>query len=711
MSGAGRAWAGSGIGRAHLAIDERSHNLSFMPYLRLTDQRTGEALEFDSSEVRVGRSDQVELAIVGEGREVVSSNHLRLVHRDGAWWIEDLGSRNGTFVNDRRLIAGAAEKIETGVAFRLGTTGPKFTVEAAKAQRLSSTLGEVAPVRPSAPTMKMAGMDAPAPKATLRPAELHLVLVDEAGESFAATGNLLRIGRGVDCELRPVGPGDTSISRVHAEIVLEEDGGVIIRDAGSRNGTIVNGKVIDGAHVLKLGDRIKMGAAGADLDVRELTAPGQPPRIVTEDPKVASPGPPPAASQRKSHRPSWMAGSFGGKGATVFFRDMFEETTRKTKVRMRWIIWTFTILLSGGLGAMYWVGEQRVRRTSRQLEEQGRLLVEQQAVADSLRSAASADYERLRLELTSAREAAAPAAVVESLRTALTEARERTEALEATLSRAQRSMDRQIAMGDSIRSQAEAELNRLRAELGGASGRSESSALLDSLRKAVQDAQVRATNIEAQVRAVKGVDLVSVSQANQGAIALVTTYFSDGIFDGSGFALSGSGYFVTNRHVVIADGKRPDSVFVTMADHRSMLRAQVIAVAAAGGPDLAVLEVQGYRGPHVLKIDWTGSHMRQGEPAALIGFPAGVAAALDASQTVRTSMSAGIFSKITPEMVQFDGFTVGGSSGSPIFNASGEVVAVHRAGLKEAVGLGFGVPIAQLIAILPERVKAELGLR
>ena len=711
MSGAGRAGTGSVIGRVQLAIDERGHNLFSMPYIRLTDERTGDALEFDSSVVRVGRSDQEELAVVGEGREVVSSTHLRLVHRDGSWWIEDLGSRNGTFVNDRRLIAGAAEKIEAGFAFRLGTTGPKFTVEAARAQRISSTLGEVVPIRPSAPTVKMAGLDSPGPKAPVRPTELRIVLVGEAGESFEATGKLLRIGRGADCELRPVGPGDTSISRVHSEIVLDEDGRVIIRDAGSRNGTIVNGNVIDSPHFLKLGDRIKMGAVGVDLEVRELTAPGPLPPVVTADPQVAPPRPPPAASQRKSRRPSWMAGSFGGKGATVFFRDMFEESTRKTKVRMRWIIWTFTILLSGGLGAMYWVGEQRVRTTSRQLQEQSRLLVEQQAVADSLRSAASADYERLRLELESARDAAAPAVVVESLRVALTEARDRTEALEAALIRAQRSMDRQIAMGDSIRSQAQAELNRLRAELGGARGRSESSALLDSLRKAVQDAQVRATNIEAQVRAVKGVDLVSVSQANQGAIALVTTYFSDGIFDGSGFALSSSGYFVTNRHVVMADGKRPDSVFVTMADHRSLLRAEVIAIAAAGGPDLAVLEVQGYTGPHVLRIDWTGSHMRQGEPAALIGFPAGVAAALDASQTVRTSMSAGIFSKITPEMVQFDGFTVGGSSGSPIFNASGEVVAVHRAGLKEAVGLGFGVPIAQLISILPERVKAELGLR
>jgi S1-C subfamily serine protease len=95
----------------------------------------------------------------------------------------------------------------------------------------------------------------------------------------------------------------------------------------------------------------------------------------------------------------------------------------------------------------------------------------------------------------------------------------------------------------------------------------------------------------------------------------------------------------------------------------------------------------------------------------LIGFPAGAAAALDETRTVRTSMAAGIFSKVTAELIQFDGFTIGGSSGSPVFNANGDVVAVHRAGLREAAGLGFAIPIKAVIALLPPDARAELGLR
>jgi serine protease Do len=113
------------------------------------------------------------------------------------------------------------------------------------------------------------------------------------------------------------------------------------------------------------------------------------------------------------------------------------------------------------------------------------------------------------------------------------------------------------------------------------------------------------------------------------------------------------------------------------------------------------------------KVDWNAGGAQQGEPAALIGFPYGVDLAFDdtSSNVVRTSMSAGIFSKVAADRIQFDGFTVGGSSGSPIFNAAGEVVAVHRAGLTGGPGLGFSIPVARVLPLLPGDAKGELGLR
>ena len=74
-------------------------------------------------------------------------------------------------------------------------------------------------------------------------------------------------------------------------------------------------------------------------------------------------------------------------------------------------------------------------------------------------------------------------------------------------------------------------------------------------------------------------------------------------------------------------------------------------------------------------------------------------------------MTAGIFSKVAPDFIQFDGITVGGSSGSPVFNANGEVVAVHRAGLADGPGLGFAVPVSKVLKLLPAEAKSELSIK
>jgi pSer/pThr/pTyr-binding forkhead associated (FHA) protein/S1-C subfamily serine protease len=656
-----------------------------MPFLRLRNERSGEIHEFACTEVGVGRDPGLQLSMADEGRKVVSAHHARLFHRDNGWWIEDSGSRNGTFLDDQRLAARSPRPVTPGGIIRLGRTGPRYSVQAVTEARSSTTLleGDV-PVSPSAPTVPLEVVTAdPASIAEPPKRGPRLVLFAEStGERMEAHGPRTRIGRAKECELRPVADNDTSISRMHAEIEWRRDGSLVVRDLGSRNGTYVNGTRVDDEHPLKLGDRLSLGPTGPTFLIEELQ-------------EMVAAVPP---------------SSRGSKRGTLFFQNLIEESNRKTRARIRWIVWTFVFLLAGAVGVMYWISEQKVRETTARLEEQSRLLAEQGAVADSLRRAAADEYERLREELEQARQSAAPATVLDSLRDALTEARQRTDALEVNLLQAQESLNRQLAVGDSLQRAAQQELLRVRSELNRAVGSRESAALLDSLRQAVRLAEEQAGDMEARLRAVKGSDLSAVIQANTDAVGLVTAFFRSGQFEGSGFVLAPSGHYVTNRHVVVLDGQWPDSVYVIMNEQRRRLRADVINVGAPDGPDLAVLRIRDYSGPYVRSVDWTGHKMELGEPAALIGFPAGMAMALDEDLTVRVSVNAGIFSKVESERVQFDGFTISGSSGSPIFNADGDVVAVHRAGLKDAVGMGFAVKIGLLIPLLPSQVKAELGL-
>jgi hypothetical protein len=62
-----------------------------------------------------------------------------------------------------------------------------------------------------------------------------------------------RLGRGTDVDIRIDDPG---VSRHHAEITLGTD--VILRDLGSTNGTLVNGRMVSTAPLIE-GSQIQLG--------------------------------------------------------------------------------------------------------------------------------------------------------------------------------------------------------------------------------------------------------------------------------------------------------------------------------------------------------------------------------------------------------------------------------------------------------------------
>jgi pSer/pThr/pTyr-binding forkhead associated (FHA) protein len=70
-----------------------------------------------SGNMVMGRAAECELAL---DDTFVSQQHARLFAKNGSWFVEDLGSTNGTFVNDQRLAAPAM--VQPGDRIRLGTT-------------------------------------------------------------------------------------------------------------------------------------------------------------------------------------------------------------------------------------------------------------------------------------------------------------------------------------------------------------------------------------------------------------------------------------------------------------------------------------------------------------------------------------------------------------------------------------------------------------
>jgi len=100
------------------------------------------------------------------------------------------------------------------------------------------------------------------------------LLAAATGKRYEARGTRIRLGRGSECEVQPVEAGDTIVSRVHAELTVGPAGGLVVRDAGSKNGTFVNGERITKAMPVRLGDKIMLGGGGPVLLVEGMgTAP------------------------------------------------------------------------------------------------------------------------------------------------------------------------------------------------------------------------------------------------------------------------------------------------------------------------------------------------------------------------------------------------------------------------------------------------------
>jgi pSer/pThr/pTyr-binding forkhead associated (FHA) protein len=115
----------------------------------------------------------------------------------------------------------------------------------------------------------------PAP-ATQTPLDARL---DGGGKTTAIASSVFSIGSGGEASL-PV--GDPAVGALHAQIVRQGDG-LYLRDAGSRTGTFVNGRLLVGSHRLSDGDRVGLGRTELTFRSAALAA-----RAAVEAPAVSN---------------------------------------------------------------------------------------------------------------------------------------------------------------------------------------------------------------------------------------------------------------------------------------------------------------------------------------------------------------------------------------------------------------------------------------
>jgi EmrB/QacA subfamily drug resistance transporter len=170
-----------------------------------------------SQPMEIGRNPSAGLALIED--HLVSWTHARLEPLSDGVAVDDLGSRNGTYVNGARITGPALAK--SGDRIVVGDT----TIEVREAPAL----------------------------------EYVLELVAETGaRQQASLTKPLEIGRDAGADL-PL-PDDQLVSRLHARVSPTPDG-FVVEDLGSRNGTWVNGARIEGPTVVGPDDEIRIGRA------------------------------------------------------------------------------------------------------------------------------------------------------------------------------------------------------------------------------------------------------------------------------------------------------------------------------------------------------------------------------------------------------------------------------------------------------------------
>lgn len=169
---------------------------------------------------------------------------------------------------------------------------------------------------------------------------------------------------------------------------------------------------------------------------------------------------------------------------------------------------------------------------------------------------------------------------------------------------------------------------------------------------------------------------------------------------GSGFFLNEDGFLITNFHVI--ENETVISIEVYHQQGQQLDRKayrQIRIVAMNKFADLALLQVQDPGAPKFAFVPLsTTEQLAVGDRVFAIGSPLGL----------ERTVTEGILSTKTREMqgelyLQTTAQINPGNSGGPLFNLRGEVVGVTNMKLTFGEGLGFAIPVDQVVFFLKNR--------
>jgi S1-C subfamily serine protease len=460
------------------------------------------------------------------------------------------------------------------------------------------------------------------------------------GESETLDGNHLQLGRHSSSSLRFDAERDLQVSAHHATIFLR-GAYYVLRDAGSTNGTFINGVQLTSDHILADEDVIQFGRTGPAVRFGIIREAGDHhPGGFCHAPMIQIPQPaePVVSTAAELHSDSARRAEPGPGTRTRIRTEVARQTA--TVRRRLYAVGAVAVI---AIGAVVW---QRFSQSARLETERQALLGHVDSLMQELGS----------LTIN-----------VQTLREGFDTAQQETARLRDLVSRPDQGVE---------------EIRVLRRQLEDALAHQRHIALAASL------------------------DVEAIAQANHDAVGVILAEFADGTrLAATAFGIRTDrrgGLILTNKHVILGDGgDGPTRLSMVFEGSSQNHRAELVSTHP--DVDMALLRVRGGI-PAVASLRWREPPVVVGDAVAILGYPLALDLPMGGDWQevgIAATVMTGSVTRVLPSLIQFDGFGVEGSSGSPVFDREGDVVGIVYGGETGRGGrIVYAVPIVYALELL-----------
>jgi pSer/pThr/pTyr-binding forkhead associated (FHA) protein len=213
----------------------------------------GSEYVLDKTITNIGREGGTDLVLNVPG---VSRRHARILNKDGNYYLEDIGSSNGTFLNGQAVAA--AQQLASGDEIALGNTVklrfelPELAADLAATRLHAADATDIA--------YPATAIEAPLPekvvKETTPPPRIAVSLASGTSVSHELKGQQITIGRAADNDIVLDSP---IVSRYHAKLVKDGDKYRIDPLPQVSNPVTINEQPVSAPRQLNHGDVLHIG--------------------------------------------------------------------------------------------------------------------------------------------------------------------------------------------------------------------------------------------------------------------------------------------------------------------------------------------------------------------------------------------------------------------------------------------------------------------